>query len=385
MEVGVLSSREIRELIKLKVIKSRASIEESQIQPASLDMRLGGKGYRVSASRLPSKSESMDDLVGKSLYEINLANGAVLEKDGKYLIELQESIDFDALNEKKITNFIGGEHSAGLDLNALKLQANSKSTSGKLHFEVKLVSHAGYDKAHTSHADRLFIEVTPKSFPIKVQKGLCLNQLRFCLGNTKVIDSELESQWNKTPFVFNESKPADKAKQYLDDGVMLSVNLNERIGFVARKDIETIIDLSRRHYYAPEEFFNELKLNKFNEVILRAGEFYIISTHEGVSVPLDYCGEMQAYALASGEFRSHYAGFFDPGWGYGKEGEIKGTPATLEVIPHDTLAIKHGHTICKIVYEKMHSIPERAYGRETGAPDHAQKGPTLAKQFKDWQ
>jgi len=382
-EIGVLSSQEIKQLISLKIVKSKTKIQESQLQPASLDLRLGNKGYRVSASRRPSKNESMDALIEKSLYEVNLNKGAVLEKDSKYLIELQENIDFNALKDTKITDFSESRSMLGYDLSSMKVHANNKSTSGRLHFEAKLVSHAGYDVVHVSHTDKLFLEVTPKSFPIKVFKGLCLNQIRFCLGNANVIDSELENKWLETPFVFNDLKPVNEPKQYLNNGILLSVGFGERIGFIARKDVDTVIDLNKKNHYAPEEFFNELRLNKFNELVLRTGDFYIISTREGVSVPLNYCGEMLPYAVASGEFRSHYAGFFDPGWGYGRQGEIKGAQATLEVIPHDTIAIKHGHVICKMAFEKMHSIPERAYG-ETGSTYHKQKGPTLAKQFKAW-
>lgn len=375
---GILPYQELKRLIDRGVITADRPIEARQIQPASLDLRLGAKAYRLLSSFLPERSDIasklnvldfyQSDLV---MYEMDLREGAILEKGHVYLVPLLERLKLPT---------------------ALRARANPKSTTGRLDVFTRVITdwNAGFDDVRSGYEGSLYLEVVPRSFTIKVRTGQCLNQLRLIQGTATIEDHEIRALHKSIPLLFhNEAarRPIASRDLRTNQGLFLRVDLmgSERgpesiIGYRAKKNSH-VIDLAKVGYYAALDFWEPIRRHRSGGLLLEPEEFYILASKERICVPPGYAAEMVAYEAACGELRTHYAGFFDPGFGYGR-GEIAGTQAVLEVRPHDVPFLIHdGQTFFKVVYDRMQGQPSEVYGSGLGS-SYQRQGLTLSKHFK---
>ena len=376
---GILPYQQIARLITGGAITAPVPVEDRQIQPASLDLRLGKKAYRLISSFLPelsaisSRLNVMDfyqsDLV---MYEMDLTGGAILEKGHVYLVPLLESLKLPK---------------------TLAARANPKSTTGRLDVFTRIVTdlNTGFDEIRAGYCGALFLEIVPRSFAIKVRTGQSLNQIRFVRGDAAATDATLRTLHRQEPLLYHnlaKRKPVAAKEFRTDRGLFLRIDLKgeERtsstvIGYRAKKNSH-VIDLSKIGYYAADDFWEPLHRHRQDSLLLEPEEFYILASKERICVPPDYAAEMVAYEAACGELRTHYAGFFDPGFGYGAEGEIPGTQVVLEVRPHDVPFLIHdGQTFFKVIYDRMLDVPSRLYGVGLGS-SYQRQGLTLSKHFK---
>ncbi len=376
---GILPYQDIKRLISGRHIGASMPIEDRQIQPASLDLRLGRKAYRLISSFLPELSAIstrlnvldfyQSDLV---MYEMDLTEGAILEKGHVYLVPLLEHLKLPK---------------------TLRARSNPKSTTGRLDVFTRVVTdlNAGFDEIRPGYHGPLFLEVVPRSFAIKVRTGQSLNQIRFVRGESVVADRTLHSLHRRTPLLYHNdpSRKAVGTRDFrADRGLFLRIDLKgeERtdsgvIGYRAKKNSH-VIDLGKVGYYAAADFWEPLYRHRHNSLLLEPEEFYILASKERIRVPAGYAAEMVAYEAACGELRTHYAGFFDPGFGYGVKGELKGTQVVLEVRPHDVPFLIHdGQTFFKVVYDEMLDMPDQLYGIGLGS-SYQQQALTLSKHFK---
>jgi dCTP deaminase len=359
-QTGAVPSQILCDLIANGGVASRSPIPEPNIQPASLDLRLGERGYRVRAAFLPRAGETIEDALQNYREEtLDLSQGAVLQKNHTYVLELQESLN---LPEQ------------------VHAYTNNKSSTGRINVWVRtLVDRlARFDKIPYGYSGKLYVMVTPRSWSVRVASGLALNQARFLVGDNRLTDLELDMTHQRIGLIYDHQ--GQKLPAELDKGVLLSADLSGEVaGYVARHNDQTL-DLASGQKHRAEDFWKPITAQR-GEVCLRQGDFYIMVTREFLRVPPAFAVEMVAYDIQSGEYRSHYAGFFDPGFGFGDEGQILGTPAVLEVDPHEDVIMRHGQPICKMVYEHMVKPPDRLYGSDLSSNYQNQRGPQLGKQF----
>ncbi len=375
---GILPYQQIAQLIANGAIHTDIPIEDRQIQPASLDLRLGRKAYRLISSFLPELSEItsrlnildfyQSDLV---MYEMDLTEGAILEKGHVYLVPLLERVTLPK---------------------AIRARTNPKSTTGRLDVFTRVVTdlNTGFDEIRAGYSGPLYLEIVPRSFAIKVKTGYSLNQIRFIRGDATVSDRSLQTLHTRDPLLYHNllGKPALGARDLRTDrGLFLRIDLkgDDRdsspiIGYRAKKNSH-VIDLSKVGHYAALDFWEPLYRHRQNSLLLEPEEFYILASKERIRVPAGYAAEMVAFEAACGELRTHYAGFFDPGFGYGR-GELHGTQVVLEVRPHDVPFLIHdGQTFFKVVYDRMLARPSQLYGTALGS-SYQRQGLTLSKHFK---
>ena len=377
---GILSDTHLKTLIREHAIDAAPAITESQIQPASVDLRLGTKAYRLISSFLPERSEigerlNVLDLYQSELvmYDMDLTQGAILEKGHVYLVPLLEHVALPS-------------HVRG--------RANPKSSTGRLDIFTRLITdlNAGFDEIPHGYQGPLYLEIVPRSFTIRVQTGLALNQLRLLTGRPTVSDPQLRALHRSAKLLYHndddlaDARPLATQDIRVDHGLFLGIDLRgsgagrESVGYRAKKNSH-VVDLSKIGHYSALDFWEPIYRQPNNTLLLEPEEFYILASHERIKVPAGYAAEMVAYEAAFGELRTHYAGFFDPGFGAG-DGPRKGTQVVLEVRPHDVpFLIRDGQTFFKVVYENMLDLPEHLYGASIGSSYH-QQGLTLSKHFK---
>ena len=373
---GVLSSQEILELIHKNVITSENGIEKDLIQPASIDLRLGIKAWRVPASFLPGKGNKISSrLKDLAMHEFSLIDGAVLECGCVYIVKLLENVS--------LTDNLTGI-------------ANPKSSTGRLDVFTRLIVDGAmeFEEVPAGYQGPLYAEISPRTFSVLVRTGSRLNQLRLRRGQSFTSDKEMEILQEHVGLVRNQDNInlPDKIK----NGVPLSVDLvgeNGLIGYKARKH-SMLIDIDKPNHYKRELFWEKITVedllyrggdyqNKNNQgsLILSPDAFYILASKEYVSVPSKYAAEMRAYDTKVGEFRAHYAGFFDPGFGLTELGASK-TKAVLEVRSHDVpFLIEQDQTVCRLVYEPMANVPSILYGEAGSSNNYQAQGLKLAKHF----
>ena len=292
MKPGALPSQTLRAMIGSGAISVKTPITDAQIQPASLDLRLGTRAWRVRASFLAGQSRRVEDRLAEfEMHAIDLSDGAVLEKGCVYVIPLLESLDLP------------------LEISGA---ASAKSSIGRLDLFTRLITDHGdeFDRVKPGYRGPLYAEVSPRSFSVVVRPGLCLNQIVFRQGDGRLSDAELGDLHNTVQLV---DGPA-----HIDEGLGFSVDLTPRadgiVGYRA-KPHTGLIDLDRIDHYDPAEYWEPVRPQK-DSLILDPGAFYILVSREAVHVPPDYAAEMAPYLAMVGEFRVHYAGFFDPGFGH---------------------------------------------------------------------
>lgn len=360
---GILPVQQLRDEMARGAITAITPIEETQLQPASLDLRLGAEAWRVQASFLPGKNANVQDKLEKfAMHKIDLSDGAVLEKGCVYIVRLQESLKLPA------------------DISAM---ANPKSSTGRLDVFTRLITDGAleFEMVEAGYEGPLYAEISPRTFSILVRPGSRLSQLRLRRGAADISDDAMLALQAKTGLVHG----ADLLD--IRDGVALSVNLEPdeksgMIGWRARKHAG-LVDVDAPRSCDVNAYWEQLRDADLSGggLVLNPDEFYILASREFVTVPRDHAAEMRAYDTRVGEFRAHYAGFFDPGFGMAEIGARK-TRAVLEVRSHDVpFLIEQGQTVCRLVYEPMAEVPESLYGDAGSTSNYQSQGLRLAKHF----
>lgn len=353
---GVLPDNALEQLIASGAITAEIPILPQQIQPASLDLRLGSVAHRLRASFLTGAGHRVADRLAEfEMHRMDLTEGAVLEKGCVYLVPLVEGLALPA------------------DLAGV---ANAKSSTGRLDLLTRTVTDGGteFDRIPAGYCGPLYAEICPRSFSVKVRPGMRLNQLRLRLGEAKLSDGELRA--------LNAEVPLVDGPAVIDGGLGFSVDLKPKSGDLVgyrAKPHTGVVDLDRIGAYPAAEFWEEIRTTE-GRIILDPGAFYILVSREAVTIPPLHAAEMAPYLAMAGEFRVHYAGFFDPGFGHSEAGG-QGSRGVLEVRCHEApFVLEHGQIVGRLVYERMASRPSRLYGAGI-ASNYQGQGLKLAKQF----
>ncbi|MDG2529723.1 2'-deoxycytidine 5'-triphosphate deaminase [Caulobacter endophyticus] len=335
---GILPCQTIESLIAQEAITSQTPFDRDQVQPASLDLRLGVRCWRVRASFLPGVSRRVPDrLKDVAMHELDLSKGAVLEKGCVYIAEIQERLALPA---------------------NVAARGNPKSSTGRVDVFVRLLSdHSkAFDDIEAGYEGPLYIEIAPQTFSVLVRAGTRLNQLRLKRGD-----------------------PVKLAIRSV--GVDLTPGQSGIVGFRGRRHAG-VVDLDHEDGHDPRDFWEPLE-TRHGELLLDPGEFYILASKDDVEIPVMEAAEMTPIDPSVGEFRVHYAGFFDPGFGTEEAGAV-GSKGVLEVRSHETpFLLEDGQTVARLVYEPLTERPARLYGE--GGSHYQRQGLKLSKHFKPWR
>jgi dCTP deaminase len=363
----VLPSQDILALLEAGIINAgEYSVPPENIQPASLDLRLGPRAYRIRCSFLPDRElvdDRMKDLV---IDELDLRDdGAVLETNRPYLVPLKERLALPA---------------------PIRGRANPKSSTGRVDVFTRLITDRGhgFDEVAAGYEGPLYLEVVPLSFPVRAREDLSLNQLRLSIGRTVLSDGEIAELQTTEPLLYRDEAPVPLERLLISDGLFLSLDLSGdesgRVGYQAR-DTPPLLDLSSERALEPDRYFEPVLREPRGGVVLNPKRFYLLMSNEAVSIHPTLAAEMTAYDPTSGELRTHYAGFFDPGFGFDPSGRFRGSTAALEVRAHDVpFMIENGQRVCKLTFERMRSVPNILYGRGIGSSYQRQQE-TLSRHF----
>ena len=365
---GVLPSQSLERAVDLGFVDAGDyKIPQANIQPASIDLRLGEVAYRIRCSFLPDTRPVEVKLKEFVVDELDLRrDGAVLETNRPYLIPLLEQLQLPQ---------------------DLRGKANPKSSTGRLDVFTRIVTDQSFrfDEIRAGYHGPLFLEVVPLSFTVRVKQGLALNQLRLAIGRSRLTDEEIEAVHREQPLLYREGRPVPEADLATADGLFLGLDLRGdhvgRVGYRA-KDFTPPIEMGRMAAYEWEDYWEPVRREEGNRIVLGPEHFYLLLSEEAVQVPPAFAAEMAAYDPTSGELRTHYAGFFDPGFGFDESGASHGSRAALEVRAHDVpFMIEHRQRVCKLSFERMIEPPERLYGASIGSAYQGQVD-TLGKHFK---
>jgi len=354
---GVLASQQLKAMIADGRISAQPPVLPQQIQPASVDLRLGTVAYRVRASFLAGAGNTVAERLSEfEMHQVDLSDGAVLEKGAVYVVPLMEHLDLPA---------------------EVQAVANAKSSTGRLDLMTRLLTDGGveFDRIQPGYTGPLYAEICPRSFSVLVRPGMRLNQIRFRAGQAILEDAALRALHADSPLVDGDA--------LIDEGLGFSVDLrpdgSTLVGYRA-KPHTGLIDLDLIGHYDPAEYWEEVHSDT-GRIILDPGAFYILVSREAVHIPPAYAAEMAPYLAMVGEFRVHYAGFFDPGFGHDAAGGA-GSRGVLEVRCHEApFVLEHGQIVGRLVYEKMDQVPDQLYGAAL-ASNYQGQGLKLSKHFR---
>jgi dCTP deaminase len=348
---GVLPDHELRAAAAEGWIVAAPALGDEQFQPASLDLRLGPVAYQLRASFLPFREPVLDRLEGDGdlvIDRLSLADGATLQRGSVYLVPLLESLALPT---------------------GMRGRCNPKSTTGRLDIFTRVITDRTprFDEIAAGYRGGLYLEISPQSFPVRVQAGASLNQLRLLVGDGTMSDDALRDVYTRLPLLYDDDdRPVPLGRAVFNDGLGMGVDLSGRategiIGYRAHPN-PPAVDLARVAHYDPAEFWEPIKRPSRDAYILEANRFYILVSKERIRVPPDCAAEMVVYDAGAGEIRTHYAGFFDPGFGFG-DGGVLGTKVVMEVRAREVpFLVYDGQTSFKVWFERLRSRPERVYG-----------------------
>jgi dCTP deaminase len=357
---GILPSHVLTRLLtQRREVVADEPFAPGQIQPASIDLRLGPVAYRVRASFLPGPDATVaDKLKTVFMHEIDLTEGAVLETGCVYIVPLLERAAFSP-------RISGG--------------ANPKSSTGRIDVFTRLITDqaASFDRIAAGYHGPLYAEICPQTFPVLVRKGSRLNQLRIRHGSPAFSDTQLRRLHEKSPLVDGQPN--------IDDGLALSIDLKgdagRRIGYRAKKHTG-LIDVDRVGALDPADYWEPIEANPRGDMVLDPDEFYILVSRERVAIPPDHAAEMVPFNPLVGEFRVHYAGFFDPGFGHAP-GAAPSARGVLEVRSREVpFILDHGQVIGRLVFERLTDPPPQGYGEGLGS-NYQGQGLKLSKHFRN--
>lgn len=368
---GVIPSQGLEKAVQEGWISSGDyRIRPENIQPASLDLRLAGHAWPLRCSFLPSAGTTvMQRVEDLALDRIDLRDGATLERDRPYLIPLVEELALPA---------------------HVRAKANPKSSTGRLDVFTRVITdgHHRFDEVPAGYHGRLYLEVVPRSFAVRVQERASLNQLRLIVGEPRLSDRQLREIHSHLALLYLDGRPVAGEELSLADGLFLSVDLsgphNRIVGYRAKRN-SSRLDMAAVHSYRWRDFWEPVTPEARGRIVLDPEVFYLLLSAEGVCVPPNYAAEMMAYDPTAGELRTHYAGFFDPGFGYDPAGRRLGSRAALEVRARDVpFMVEHRQPICKLAFERMLEAPDRLYGSDVGSSYQGQET-MLSKHFTEQQ
>lgn len=370
---GVLPDGELRAAVRDGWIRASVAIADAQFQPASLDLRLGPVAYQLRASFLPFRRRVGDRLATGEATDSDLvidrfplAGGLTLQRGSVYLVPLLESLALPP-------------HVRG--------RSNPKSTTGRLDLFTRVITDGTprFDEISAGYAGTLYLEISPQSFPVRVQTGLSLNQVRLVTGDATVSGDELATLYRACPLLYDDDGAVPVDRVVFHDGLGMGVDLSGRatggiIGYRAQPN-PPAVDMSRVGHYDPAEFWEPIARPARDGYILEANRFYILVSKERIRVPPAFAAEMVVYDAGAGEIRTHYAGFFDPGFGWGN-GDVLGTRVVMEVRAREVpFMLYDGQTSFKVQFERLRSAPDRLYGVGL-ASSYQRQGLSLSKQFR---
>lgn len=367
---GLLPRQDIRDLVRRKHLRATEEIRDSQFQPASLDLRLGHKAYRVRASFLPGSRASVEDKLQALRWEeidLDRPDGAIFERGCVYVVELLEFLDLPDL---------------------VSASANPKSSTGRLDVFTRLITDRSevFDSVESNYAGRLYAEVSPRTFSIKVRKGTRLNQIRFrkrTSGQEELADFRLRDR--DLVALHERSRLVDGEDVAVRNGLVLRIELaglgaGRLVGYRALRHTD-VIDVDRLGAYAPADYWDAIRARDDRRLILDPNEFYILASKERLHIPPSLAAEMVPIDPLMGEFRVHYAGFFDPGFGYSTGGH-PGSRAVMEVRSHEVpFNLEDGQMVCRLAFERMAEEPDALYGA-IGTSNYQGQDLKLSKQFR---
>jgi dCTP deaminase len=344
-------------------------IEDSSIQPASIDLRLGPMAWALRCSFLPDADSSVTEKVEDLAFDtIDLqGEGATLECDRPYLIPLVEELQLP---------------------DRVRAKANPKSSTGRLDVFTRVITDRQhrFDEVRAAYRGRLYLEVVPRSFAIRVREGLTLNQIRLIAGDARLTDEDLRRVQSETPLLYHGMRPVGDARLSVAEGLFLSLDLegpeSRIVGYRAKRN-SLPVDMSTTRRYRWRDYWDPVHPEEGGRIVLEPEVFYLLLSAEGVCIRPDLAAEMMAYDPTAGELRTHYAGFFDPGFGYDPSERRHGSRAALEVRARDVaFMIEHGQPVCKLAFEPMTAVPDVLYGEDLGS-NYQGQATMLSKHFEE--
>jgi dCTP deaminase len=364
---GVLPAQLLRKAVEREwLVADPWRIPAESVQPASLDLRLGEHAWALRCSFLPDSESTVEQKIGDLAFErIDLRDGATLERDRPYLVPLIEEL---RLPEE------------------IRAKANPKSSTGRLDVFTRVLTDRNnrFDEIAAGYHGRLYLEVVPRTFAIRVKTGLALNQVRLMSGDARLRDEQIFALHSEHPLLYLDSAPVQESQLSLAGGLFLSLDVSGStesiVGYRAKKN-SLPIDLTKVGALRWRDYWEAVHPEKGERIVLEPEVFYLLLSAEGVSIPPSYAAEMLAYDPTAGELRTHYAGFFDPGFGYSRERSSGGSRAALEVRARDvSFMVEHGQPVCKLAFERMAEEPDVLYGAEIGSNYQGQET-MLSKHF----
>ena len=356
---GVLPAQLLREAIAHEWLRADPwRIPPESVQPASVDLRLGEHAWALRCSFLPDSDSTVEQKIADLAFErIDLRDGATLERDRPYLVPLIEQLN------------LPGE---------IRAKANPKSSTGRLDVFTRVLTDRNhrFDEISSGYRGKLYLEVVPRTFAIRVKTGLALNQVRLMSADARLSDERLLALHGRSPLLYLESVPLAESELSLADGLFLSLDVSGStqsiVGYRAKKN-SLPIDLTKTGSLRWRDYWEPVHPEKRGRIVLEPEIFYLLLSAEGVSIPPSYAAEMLAYDPTAGELRTHYAGFFDPGFGYSRDDAASGGPASgsraaLEVRARDvSFMVEHRQPVCKLAFERMAEQPDVLYGKDIGS------------------
>jgi dCTP deaminase len=364
---GVLPSQHLRAAIAQEwMVAGPWRIPSESVQPASVDLRLGEHAWALRCSFLPDSDSTVEEKIEDLAFEqVDLRDGATLERDRPYLVPLIE--------ELRLPGHI-------------RAKANPKSSTGRLDVFTRVLTDRNhrFDEIAAGYHGKLYLEVVPRTFAIRVRTGLALNQVRLMSADAQLSDEELLALHASCPLLYLDSTPLGGSELSIANGLFLSLDASgpetATVGYRAKKN-SLPIDLTRVGALRWEDYWEPVHPESGGRIVLEPEVFYLLLSSEGVSIPPAYAAEMLAYDPTAGELRTHYAGFFDPGFGFSRDRSACGSRAALEVRARDVpFMVEHGQPVCKLAFERMAGEPDVLYGEDVGSNYQGQQT-MLSKHF----
>jgi dCTP deaminase len=364
---GVLPAQRLRAAIADEwIVAGDWRIPRESVQPASVDLRLGERAWALRCSFLPDSDSTVEQKVADLAFEqIDLRDGATLERDRPYLVPLVEQLRLP---------------------DNVRAKTNPKSSTGRLDVFTRVLTDRShrFDEIAPGYGGRLYLEVVPRTFAIRVKTGLALNQVRLIDGDGRLSDSELLQLHGEVPLLFVDERPLAPSSLSLGEGLFLGLDASggtdSTVGYRAKKN-SLPLDLTKVGALRWQDYWEPVHPEAKQRIVLEPEVFYLLLSREGVSIPPSYAAEMLAYDPTAGELRTHYAGFFDPGFGYSRSGALGGSRAALEVRARDvSFMVEHGQPVCKLAFERMAEEPDVLYGEDVKSNYQGQQT-MLSKHF----
>jgi dCTP deaminase len=367
MDKGVLPSQRLREAVSREwMVAGDWRIPRESIQPASVDLRLGEHAWALRCSFLPDSDSTVEEKIEDLAFDrIDLRDGATLERDRPYLVPLIEQL---RLPEE------------------IRAKTNPKSSTGRLDVFTRVLTDRShrFDEIAAGYQGTLYLEIVPRTFAIRVKTGLALNQVRLLSGDARLSDEQLVALHQEFPLLYRDSQPLGGSDLSVADGLFVSLDVSgpadSIVGYRAKKN-SLPIDLTKVGALKWRDYWEPVYPERGGRIVLEPEVFYLLLSAEGVSIPPSYAAEMLAYDPTAGELRTHYAGFFDPGFGYSPRQDAHGSRAALEVRARDvSFMVEHRQPVCKLAFERMAEEPDVLYGEEVGSNYQGQQT-MLSKHF----